>query len=175
MKKYIPNIITTYRLLVAFIIPFMFFYGNYLELSILFVTAILSDSIDGFLARRWNVSSNYGKVVDVIGDKALSLSTSSTFIIAIDKSFAITLILEILIIIINGIHFLKTKSIDSLKSSIYGKIKTWFLFSSLFIGLLSFKVDFFKNLVIPFIILTAIMQIVTAINYIKSSWNTKST
>ena len=78
MKKYIPNILTTYRIIVAILIPFLFFSGNYNTLSILFILALLTDLIDGFLARKWNVTSTYGKVADAIGDKLLALSASST-------------------------------------------------------------------------------------------------
>ena len=100
MKKYIPNILTTYRIFVALLIPFLFFKGQYNTLSILFVIALLSDLFDGYLARKWNVISIYGKMADAIGDKLLALSASTTFIIAINKNFIITLILEFIIIII---------------------------------------------------------------------------
>lgn len=170
MKKYIPNILTTYRLIVALLIPFLFFENYYNLLTILFVIALISDSIDGILARKWNVTSNYGKICDAIGDKLLALSASSTFIVAINKYFIITLVFELLIILINCINFIKSGSLknndfSNHKSSIYGKIKTWFLFISLFFGYISFKLKMFDKLIIPLIVLTAIMQIITAITY----------
>ena len=100
MKKYIPNTFTTYRLISAILIPFMFFYSNYYILVIILISAITSDLIDGFLARKWNVESKYGKFMDMIADKALALLSSITFIIAISKYYIITLILEIIIIIL---------------------------------------------------------------------------
>lgn len=173
MKKYIPNIITTYRLIIALLIPILFFYSSFNVVSILFITAILSDLIDGFLARRWNVVSTYGKVADAIGDKLLALSTSSTFIVAINKNFTISLMLELLILAINGIYYIesgnfKNNTFDNQASSIYGKIKTWFLFFSLFIGLISLKFEILNILILPSILITAVMQLITATNYIKS-------
>lgn len=170
MKKYIPNILTTYRIFVALLIPFLFFKGQYNTLSILFVIALLSDLFDGYLARKWNVISIYGKMADAIGDKLLALSASTTFIIAINKNFIITLILEFIIIIINCTKFiaygnLKNREFNKNKSSIYGKIKTVFLFISLFIGFISYKYSSFSKLILPFIIITAIFQVITAINY----------
>lgn len=170
MKKYIPNILTTYRLIVGFLIPILFFNNQYNLLSILFIIALLSDAIDGVLARKWNATSAYGKVCDAIGDKLIALSASFTFIITVNKYFFITLILEIIIVIINGIKFIKwksfkDKSFSKHKSSIYGKIKTWFLFISLFIGYISYKFNIFSKFIIPLIVLTSIMQIITAINY----------
>lgn len=170
MKKYIPNILTTYRLVVALFIPFLFFKNYYNLLAILFILALISDSVDGILARKWHVTSNYGKICDAIGDKLLALSASSTFIVAINKYFIITLGLELLIILINCVNFIKSGSLknndfSNHKSSIYGKIKTWFLFISLFFGYISFKFEVFSKKIIPLIILTAIMQLITAITY----------
>ncbi len=171
MKKYIPNILTTYRLLIALLIPILFFNKNYDALVILFIIAIISDSLDGALARKWNVTSKYGQIVDMIADKILSILASLTFAIAINKWFIVTLIFEIIIALINGINYLKTKNIDDNKSSMYGKLKTWFLFIALLIGLISFKVEILKQLIIPFIILTMGMQIITALDYLKRNVN----
>lgn len=170
MKKYIPNVLTTYRFVVALLIPFLFFRGYYNTLTVLFVLALISDSIDGILARKWNVTSNYGKICDAIGDKLLALSASSTFIIAVNKCFIVTLLLELVIIFINCINFIKSGSFkdndfSSHKSSIYGKIKTWFLFVSLLIGYISLRFNIFEKTIIPLVVLTAIMQIITAIDY----------
>ena len=171
MKKYIPNILTTYRIIVAILIPFLFFSGNYNTLSILFILALLTDLIDGFLARKWNVTSTYGKVADAIGDKLLALSASSTFIILINKYFIITLILEFIIIIINCTKCIRNGGLENgdfskNNSSMVGKVKTVILFISLFFGYISYKLSSFNILIIPSIIITAIFQIITAINYI---------
>lgn len=170
MKKYIPNILTTYRLIVALLIPILFFNNYFSLLTILFVTALSSDAIDGFLARKWNVTSTYGKLCDMIGDKLLALLSSLTFIIAVNKYFIITLILELIICFINMIKViesgaLKNKDFSNHKSSLCGKLKTIFLFVSLFIGYLSYKVKIFNTMIIPLIIITGLMQFITAINY----------
>ena len=174
MKKYIPNILTTYRLIVAFLIPLLFFKGHYNTLTILFVFALLSDAFDGILARKWNVTSNYGKICDAIGDKLLALSASATFIIKVNKLFIITLVLELVIAIINCINYISSGSIKKIdfskhKSSIYGKAKTWFLFISLFVGYISYKFEDLNIIITPLIFVTAVMQVITAISYINNN------
>ena len=170
MKKYIPNILTTYRLVVALLIPFLFFKNYYNLLTILFITALLSDSIDGFLARKWHVTSTYGKLCDMVGDKLLALSSSATFIIAVNRYFIITLILELVICFVNMINVIKSGALknndfSNHKSSLCGKLKTVFLFVSLFFGYISYKFKVFDILILPLIIITGLMQILTAINY----------
>lgn len=171
MKKYIPNILTTYRLIVALLIPLLFFNNHYNLLTILFITALLSDSIDGFLARRWHVTSTYGKLCDMVGDKLLALSSSATFIIAVNRYFIITLILELVICFVNMINVIKSGALKSNdfsnhKSSLCGKLKTVFLFISLFFGYISYKFNAFNIIILPLIIITGIMQMITAISYI---------
>ena len=170
MKKYIPNILTTYRLVVALLIPFLFFKNYYNLLTILFITALLSDSIDGFLARKWHVTSTYGKLCDIVGDKLLALLSSITFIIAVNRYFIITLILELVICFVNMINVIKSGALknndfSNHKSSLCGKLKTVFLFVSLFFGYISYKFKVFDILILPLIIITGLMQILTAINY----------
>lgn len=171
MKKYIPNILTTYRLIVAIILPVLFCSKMYKILFTNLIIALLTDALDGTLARHWQVTSNYGKIVDAIGDKILAFSSSIIFIISTNKLFFITLILEITIATINIINILKTHDIkekfSNHKSSKCGKIKTIFLFILLGVSGLSFKFSNLNIIITSLIFATAIMQILTAIDYAK--------
>ena len=61
---------------------------------------------------------------------------------------------------------LKNNDFSNHKSSLCGKLKTVFLFISLFFGYISYKFNAFNVIILPLIIITGIMQIITAINYI---------
>ncbi len=75
MKKHIPNIITFSRILIIPVfIYFMLEEKNFIA-GILFAAAAFSDLLDGFLARRWDAVSNFGKLADPIADKAMSISS----------------------------------------------------------------------------------------------------
>ena len=70
----IPNIITLVRIL---LVPFIVWAiaSNELEIAfIIFVAAGISDAIDGFLAKRFNMSSELGALLDPLADKALLVS-----------------------------------------------------------------------------------------------------
>lgn len=173
MKKYIPNILTTYRLVIALCIPYLFIDKQYILLMILLITAVISDLFDGMLARMWNTTSTYGKITDMIADKLLAITSIGTFIITINNYFIIILVLELLIIIINVTYCIKIKNFDGRKSSMYGKVKTGFLFSALLVGFLSYiGIDsFFNSLIIPLIVVTSILQAITAIDYLIKNHN----
>ena len=47
------------------------FFGRWSVLIILFLLATITDFFDGFLARRWNVVSDFGRMIDPIADKLL--------------------------------------------------------------------------------------------------------
>lgn len=172
MKKYIPNILTTYRAIIAILIPILFIKSYYIVFIILFSSAIISDFVDGYLARKWDIVSNYGKIVDAIGDKLLAISSLIMLIIFNSKYFIILLVLEFIILGTNILIYifsgnLKSHNYDNRNTSIYGKAKTIFLFLTLLIGYISFHFNCLNIFILPFIYITSILQVITAIFYIK--------
>ena len=70
----IPNIITLGRIL---LVPFIVWAiaSNQLEIAFaIFIVAGVSDAVDGFLAKRFNMSSELGALLDPVADKALLVS-----------------------------------------------------------------------------------------------------
>lgn len=76
-RKNIPNIITFIRglLTIAIIILFLINYDKYISIIwTLFIAAAASDFFDGYLARKWNTISEFGKMADPLLDKMLVFS-----------------------------------------------------------------------------------------------------
>lgn len=73
--KFFVNFLSAFRIAAAFaIIPTQMF-GLYWTSFILFLLAAVSDWFDGFLARKYNVCTKLGGVMDHIGDKLLVVNT----------------------------------------------------------------------------------------------------
>ena len=95
MLRHVPNLITASRLiLAAAFFTLLSFYqyegrGDPLLLSsafVIYIAALISDWLDGYLARKWKVEGAFGRVVDPFADKILVLGS---FIFFAGKNFII--------------------------------------------------------------------------------------
>jgi cardiolipin synthase (CMP-forming) len=78
IKKYIPNTLTLLRLFSTPLCIWAIFENKLtLGLWIYFATS-LTDWFDGFLARKWEVTSKFGQILDPIADKVLVISVYTT-------------------------------------------------------------------------------------------------
>ena len=78
LQKHIPNFLTSFRCLSSIIVPWFIVYGDEIGAilaPIIFIIAGITDFFDGFLARKYNVTSNFGKIIDPVADKMLIIST----------------------------------------------------------------------------------------------------
>lgn len=75
IDKNIPNYLTIVRILVIPIIVLSFYLENsklaHQLGAILFIFASITDFFDGYIARRFNIVSNFGEFFDPIADKLL--------------------------------------------------------------------------------------------------------
>ncbi len=74
----IPNFITIARLLGVPLIVWLMIADRFVEATILFIIAGISDAADGFIAKRFGATSELGAYLDPIADKALLVSVFVT-------------------------------------------------------------------------------------------------
>ena len=74
MVSYIPNLITVLRIVAAPLLILLLKYGNYELALLLFLIAGISDGLDGYIAKRFNVQSQFGAILDPVADKILLVS-----------------------------------------------------------------------------------------------------
>jgi len=78
----IPNLITLGRILLVPVVVWAIIYGELWLAFVLFLAAGVSDAVDGFLAKRFNMASELGAYLDPLADKTLIVSIYVTLGIA---------------------------------------------------------------------------------------------
>jgi CDP-diacylglycerol--glycerol-3-phosphate 3-phosphatidyltransferase len=165
--------------------------------GILFILAAFTDYLDGFIARKFQQKTVFGKFFDPIADKLLVIiSFFYLYILCQEKMLLInypqmnkelkSIILSVLIInilrdfLIMGLRCIACEQKKLIiTSSFLGKIKTFFTFISIILILFSqFLIDFFniKNLVLYinfikiFLIINIFFVIYSGLNYIIKNY-----
>lgn len=77
--RHIPNILSSLRILMVGAFIYFFAKMQYLACLITFVSAFLTDLLDGYLARRNHWISDVGKVLDPLADKLMVLTALTCF------------------------------------------------------------------------------------------------
>ncbi len=73
MVRHLPNLLSGLRLLAAPFAAWLILSGHDIAALLTFAAAGLSDGLDGFIARRWGVTSGFGAWLDPAADKLLML------------------------------------------------------------------------------------------------------
>ena len=78
-QKQIPNILTIARIIL--ILPFFYFLNqeNFLISFFLICFIFISDFLDGYLARKYKLESNFGAILDPTADKLVSIAFFTYF------------------------------------------------------------------------------------------------
>lgn len=126
----LPNKLTLFRvILIPFFVLFMLVditaYDKWIALSI-FIVASLTDLLDGKIARKYNLVTNFGKFMDPLADKLLVCS-ALICLVALTKIPAwIVIIIIAREFIISGFRLIASDNGVVIAASYWGKFKTTF-------------------------------------------------
>lgn len=181
MKK-IPNILTLIRLAVMPSFILMLFYGSITArwiFLILFAIASFTDFFDGYIARKYKITSNFGRVFDSIADKSLIIIVCIMVLLK-DIHLAKIIIIPIMVtilreLIISGVREgLSSKIV--IKSNLFGKYKTTFQMLSLgFLIIGGYDNSFYENnlyIGIFLLYISVILSLTSGFQYIMQSYKT---
>jgi len=156
----IPNILSTIRLVLAFVIGYLLYTNQKLIAILLIIIAWITDLLDGYLARKLNAISELGKILDPLADKILIL----LIVLSLLANNTITLVTSLFIILRDVIILLaglvaarKYKFV--IPSNYIGKISAFLIGLSLFILLLNFS-ESYKYPIEVFIRVIAVVSII---------------
>lgn len=192
MKMNLPNKLTMLRIFLSIIIIFLLLFPfdmtgislpklfvnesvvidiKYIIAGVLFITASLTDFLDGYIARKYNLITDFGKLIDAIADKVL---VNSVLIILAASGFIHPIIAVIVVLrdtIVNSIKMVaasKGKVVAAIGS---GKLKTACLMVGIILTLFyNMPFELWNLKVSDFLlIIAAVLSIVSAIQYYKQN------
>lgn len=137
------NSITMIRVIGTFLLPIISTTFSAKGVVSYLIILLLTDSIDGILARRLNASTIFGALLDALADKMLGIAT----LCLLAFKFPIMLLpvmAELAIVLINTTGATKGSGIES---SLLGKFKTWIMGISMVLAFLTVYANDFISLI----------------------------
>lgn len=136
MLKHVPNTLTIIRFLLIPVIVISIFNGNYITAFIFFTISGITDIADGFIARKFNLISNFGKLMDPLADKLTQIATIACLTLKnIIPIWILAIVLLKELIMIAGASFLYGKDVV-VYSKWYGKLATVLFYVAIVFSLL---------------------------------------
>lgn len=172
------NLLTVSRIFISMTIFVMLMLNDYYMFVLaLFIFAGLTDYLDGFLARKYNVSSQIGEILDPIADKiliiflffGLALNLSS-YLIGFFGSLIISR--EIWVSALRDYNSRNNNS-NATKVIYISKIKTTIQIFTIFLYLFAMAFNFMLIILIAdiFLIISALITAYTGYIYTKNTFN----
>lgn len=128
MQMNLPNKLTTMRVILIPVFLLVLFLmdepmNRYIATAI-FIVASLTDFLDGHIARKYNLVSNFGKFMDPLADKLLVMSALVSMVAMEDLPAWVVIVILAREFAITGFRTLAMEANIVMAASWWGKIKT---------------------------------------------------
>ena len=167
----LPNKLTIFRVI---LIPFFVFFmlapyfpdnGKYIAVAI-FIIASLTDMLDGKIARKYNLVTNFGKFMDPLADKLLVCSAMICLVATGQLASWIVIIIISREFIISGFRLIASDNGRGIAASYWGKFKTVFQMLMIIVLILDIQNAGFQVLGVILTYVALILTVVSLIDYI---------
>ena len=168
----VPNRLTILRVIMIplFVIAMLWdalTYSDYLAGG-LFIAACITDFFDGYLARKYNQITTFGKFMDPLADKLLVCAALICFLA--DSQINMPAWVVIVIIsrefIISGFRLVAAEKGVTIAASYWGKVKTFVQMAMSIILVFHFSHDVFRIIESILIYASVILTVISLVDYI---------
>ena len=169
-----PNKLTVARMI---IVPFLVVFlltgwggdaNRYISLA-LFVGASVTDWFDGYLARKNNLVTNFGKFMDPLADKLLVCSALICFTATGKLAAWITIIIIAREFIISGFRLVAADNGIVIAASYWGKFKTVSQMIMIILMIMDIQNGAFQTLITVFIVIAVALTLISLADYIMKN------
>lgn len=162
--RQIPNILTGSRLLSPFVIIPSVITGNFALAGISTALFAMTDLFDGLVARKLEITSEFGKDLDAFTDK-LFVGTLLISLVITNPFYAMPLLMEIAIA---GINVNKKINNQKAESHMIGKVKMTSLYTLIALGYMNMYVKVPPELLNTLFVSTIGLQTAAVVSYSKN-------
>ncbi len=186
----LPNKLTLMR---VFLIPFflLFIYldipFHFLIALVIFAAASITDALDGKIARKRNLVTNFGKFLDPLADKVLVIAALAVFVELKEVNMGAVplIIISAREFMVSGLRLLAANSGVVVAAGMWGKLKTAFTMVTIIAVLLWLSIcgdmdinvssaiaDAVNNIAIPVLVwISTALTIISGGIYLKGYWH----
>lgn len=121
----IPNFLTLIRFLLVPVFGYYLYNQQFFAAVIIFVSACVTDILDGVIARKFNLITSFGKLADPLADKAIQLTALA--ILSIQKIIPLPVLIIVLakeVFMIAGSILIYNRVKFVVQANWYGKMTT---------------------------------------------------
>lgn len=168
----LPNKLTVLRvIMIPFFVVFMLTdlagqYSNYIAL-VIFCVASLTDMLDGKIARKYNLVTNFGKFMDPLADKLL-VGAAMICLIPMDKLPAwIVIVIISREFIISGFRLVAADNGVVIAASYWGKFKTTFQMAAVI--LMIFNIPALTLVTNIVVVIAVALTIISLVDYVAKN------
>lgn len=168
--SHIPNVLTILRILLIPVFVLLFTQEIYFLAVIVFLFSISTDFLDGYLAKKYNLITDLGRVLDPLADKLTIISVLLVLVFAeiIPGIIAGIFLFRELFILLGGL-LAYLMNIDIIHATRLGKTAIFLLYvaimSSLFFDALSYKPLFFRYITDILYYIAIPLNIISGVDY----------
>lgn len=170
----LPNKLTIFRVvLIPFFLVFLYTdlwgRGNLYIAAAIFIIASLTDLIDGKIARKYNLVTNFGKFMDPLADKLL---VCSAMIALVDLGKIAGWIVIVIIareFIISGFRLIASDNGVVIAASYWGKFKTAFQMVTVIVLILNIPGKVFDVIGTVLIYISLALTVISLIDYLAKN------
>lgn len=171
----LPNKLTIFRvILIPFFVVALLFNPEDQVLRLvadaIFIVASLTDLLDGKIARKYNLVTNFGKFMDPLADKLLVCSAMICLLSVGQLPAWVVIVIIAREFIISGFHLIASDNGIVIAASMWGKTKTVSQMIMVIILVANIDIPFLQILGTVFIYVAAALTVISLVDYI---WKNK--
>jgi CDP-diacylglycerol--glycerol-3-phosphate 3-phosphatidyltransferase len=165
----LPNKLTMLRMImIPFLVVFLglpYSFGRYIALAI-FIVASLTDTADGYIARKYNLITDFGKFMDPLADKLLVCSTMICLVHMNELPYWVVIVIIAREFAISGFRLVAADNGIVIAASWWGKIKTICQMVMIIVVLFHFPGGAWRVIETVLIYAALVLTVVSLIDYI---------